>query len=50
VAKVWLAVDVINGGGDVKRFAHPGTVWWTPRQLAIRTAKLPMEKANMLAS
>ena len=27
VAEVRLAVDVVNGGGDVKRFAHPRAVW-----------------------
>ena len=35
MTEVRLAVDVINGGGDVKRFAHPPTVWRTLAVLAI---------------
>jgi hypothetical protein len=24
---VWLAIDIIDGGGDVKTFAHPSSLW-----------------------
>ena len=35
VAEVRLAIDIINGGGDVKRFAHPVRVWRRSARMAI---------------